>query len=54
MNILRRLHENDEEVAITICTEEEVHRLRAAKPRDLWWVTTRWLRPRQLRRSSER
>ena len=27
MNILRRLHENDEEVAITICTEEEVRRL---------------------------
>ena len=31
MNILRRLHENDEEVAITICTGEEVHRLLLGK-----------------------
>ena len=54
MNILRRLHENDEEVATTICTEEEVHRLRAAKPGGLWWATTKWIKPIQLKRSSKR
>jgi hypothetical protein len=54
MSILRRQHENDEEVTITSRMDEEVHRLLAAKPRKPWWVTTRWLKTGQLRRSSER
>ena len=33
MDILRRLHENDEEVTITSRMDEKVHRLRAAEPR---------------------
>ena len=55
INLLRRLHENNGEVTITTCTDEEVHRLRAAKSKDVWWVTRQLrLKPKAILRQLDK
>jgi len=56
MNILRRLHENDEEVAFRgITPEEAMSTIRGGITESFArHTTTRWIKPTQLRRSSTR